>query len=55
MALVDGRLYWCRWQDEFAYAHPLFWAPYSVIGDGGTIIFWNVSPLEKEEDGSVGL
>jgi CHAT domain-containing protein len=20
---------------EFAYAHPLFWAPYSIIGDGG--------------------
>ena len=20
----------------FAYAHPLFWAPYSLIGDGGT-------------------
>jgi len=19
----------------FTYAHPLFWAPYSVIGDGG--------------------
>jgi hypothetical protein len=20
---------------EFAYAHPLFWAPYSIIGGGG--------------------
>ena len=20
----------------FAYAHPLFWAPYSILGDGGT-------------------
>jgi CHAT domain-containing protein len=19
----------------YSYAHPLFWAPYSVIGDGG--------------------
>jgi CHAT domain-containing protein len=19
----------------FTYAHPLFWAPYSIIGDGG--------------------
>jgi CHAT domain-containing protein len=19
----------------FSYAHPLFWAPYSIIGDGG--------------------
>lgn len=21
--------------DARAYAHPLFWAPYSIIGDGG--------------------
>jgi CHAT domain-containing protein len=20
---------------DFTYAHPLFWAPYSLIGDGG--------------------
>ncbi len=36
MALIDGRGY----QDDkgntlFAYAHPLFWAPYTIIGDGG--------------------
>ncbi len=34
--MIDGRGY----TDEagrmlFAYAHPLFWAPYSIIGDGG--------------------
>jgi hypothetical protein len=22
---------------EFSYAHPMFWAPYSIIGDGGGI------------------
>jgi CHAT domain-containing protein len=22
-------------QTVFTYAHPLFWAPYSIIGDGG--------------------
>ena len=26
---TDGKI-------EFTYAHPLFWAPYSIIGDGGT-------------------
>jgi CHAT domain-containing protein len=36
MALLDGKDY----VDEggmtlFAYAHPLFWAPYTIIGDGG--------------------
>jgi CHAT domain-containing protein len=35
-ALIDGPGY----QDEqgntlFSYAHPLFWAPYTIIGDGG--------------------
>jgi CHAT domain-containing protein len=36
MGLLDGE----GFTDEkgatlFAYAHPLFWAPYSIIGDGG--------------------
>jgi CHAT domain-containing protein len=36
MALVDGPGYiGADGKTEFAYAHPLFWAPYSVIGDGG--------------------
>jgi CHAT domain-containing protein len=30
--LVDG-----AGHTVFTYAHPLFWAPYSVIGDGGGI------------------
>jgi CHAT domain-containing protein len=25
---TDGKM-------AFAYAHPLFWAPYTIIGDGG--------------------
>src|SRR5260370_5098619 len=37
MALVDGPGYiGADGKTEFADAHPLFWAPYSVIGDGGT-------------------
>jgi CHAT domain-containing protein len=36
MALVDGRGYLnAEGKAEFAYAHPLFWAPYTIIGDGG--------------------
>jgi CHAT domain-containing protein len=36
MALVDGRGYVDdHGETQFAYAHPLFWAPYSIIGDGG--------------------
>jgi CHAT domain-containing protein len=36
MALVDGPGYTgADGKTEFTYAHPLFWAPYSVVGDGG--------------------
>ena len=36
MALADGPGYLgADSKTEFAYAHPLFWAPYSIIGDGG--------------------
>ncbi|MDN4983242.1 CHAT domain-containing protein [Bradyrhizobium arachidis] len=36
MALVDGPGYLDdEGKTEFAYAHPLFWAPYTIIGDGG--------------------
>ena len=36
MALVDGPGYLNNeGRTEFAYAHPLFWAPYTIIGDGG--------------------
>lgn len=37
MALIDGPGYvGPDGKTEFAYAHPLFWAPYVIIGDGGT-------------------
>lgn len=36
IALVDGPGYLgANGRTEFSYAHPLFWAPYSIIGDGG--------------------
>jgi CHAT domain-containing protein len=36
MALMDGPGYLAAGgKTEFTYAHPLFWAPYSIIGDGG--------------------
>ncbi len=36
MALMDGPGYLnAEGKTEFAYAHPLFWAPYTIIGDGG--------------------
>ncbi len=36
MAMVDGQGYTdAQARREFAYAHPLFWAPYTIIGDGG--------------------
>jgi CHAT domain-containing protein len=36
VALMDGPGYLGGdGKTEFAYAHPLFWAPYSIIGDGG--------------------
>jgi CHAT domain-containing protein len=35
MALVDGPGYLnAEGKTEFSYAHPLFWAPYTIIGDG---------------------
>jgi CHAT domain-containing protein len=36
MAMVDGPGYLnAEGKTEFTYAHPLFWAPYTIIGDGG--------------------
>jgi CHAT domain-containing protein len=36
MAMVDGSGYiGADGKTEFTYAHPFFWAPYSIIGDGG--------------------
>jgi CHAT domain-containing protein len=35
MALVDGPGYVDKGETRYSYAHPTFWAPYSLIGDGG--------------------
>ena len=36
MALMDGKGFTdASGNTEFSYAHPLFWAPYTIIGDGG--------------------
>jgi CHAT domain-containing protein len=36
VALMDGKGYTdASGNTEFTYAHPLFWAPYTIIGDGG--------------------
>ena len=36
IALLDGKGYTdAGGKTVFAYAHPLFWAPYTIIGDGG--------------------
>ena len=36
MALLDGKGFTDdKGETVFAYAHPLFWAPYTIIGDGG--------------------
>jgi CHAT domain-containing protein len=36
LALIDGKGFTNDKGDTlFAYAHPLFWAPYTIIGDGG--------------------
>ena len=36
MALLDGKGFANdKGETLFSYAHPLFWAPYSIIGDGG--------------------
>lgn len=35
-ALMDGKGFLdASGKTEFTYAHPLFWAPYTIIGDGG--------------------
>jgi CHAT domain-containing protein len=36
VALMDGKGFLdASGNTEFTYAHPLFWAPYTIIGDGG--------------------
>jgi CHAT domain-containing protein len=36
LALIDGKGYTdAKGETVFTYAHPLFWAPYTIIGDRG--------------------
>ena len=37
MALVDGQGYVdpASGRIAFSYAHPIFWAPFALVGDGG--------------------
>jgi CHAT domain-containing protein len=35
LALIDGPGYVENGKSVYAYAHPLFWAPYALVGDGG--------------------
>lgn len=35
MTLLDGAGFQDNGKTVFTYAHPIFWAPYSIIGDGG--------------------
>jgi CHAT domain-containing protein/tetratricopeptide (TPR) repeat protein len=35
IAVMDGPGYAGEGNESFSYAHPIFWAPYTLIGDGG--------------------
>jgi CHAT domain-containing protein len=35
MALLDGPGYVEEGKTLYTYGHPVFWAPYSLLGDGG--------------------
>ena len=35
LGLIDGPGFVYAGKTVYTYAHPLFWAPYSIIGDGG--------------------
>ncbi len=36
LALIDGRGYVdAEGRTVFSYAHPIFWAPFTLVGDGG--------------------
>ena len=35
LALMDGPGYVDGGKTLFTYAHPVFWAPYTIVGDGG--------------------
>ena len=36
LALIDGPGFVAAdGKTEYTYAHPIFWAPYAIVGDGG--------------------
>jgi CHAT domain-containing protein len=35
IAMIDGDGFVDQGKSVFSYAHPIFWAPFSVVGDGG--------------------
>jgi CHAT domain-containing protein len=35
LGLIDGQGFVESGQTIYSYAHPMFWAPYSLVGDGG--------------------
>ena len=35
LGLIDGPGFVDDGKTVFSYAHPIFWAPFSVVGDGG--------------------
>jgi CHAT domain-containing protein len=37
LALIDGPGFVEGGRTVFSYAHPIFWAPFSVVGDGGAV------------------
>ncbi len=36
MVLLDGKGFEVQGKTLFTYGHPLFWPPYTIIGDGGS-------------------
>jgi CHAT domain-containing protein len=36
LGLIDGPGYFYGGKTVYSYAHPLFWAPYTIIGDGSS-------------------
>jgi len=37
IGLIDGPGFVYAGKTVYTYAHPLFWAPYSIVGDGGAL------------------
>ena len=32
---------------EVSYAHPLFWAPYTIIGEEANVCFWHLADIDR--------